>query len=150
MRTSNIGIQHIKDWEQLRLKAYKPLPNDRWTIGYGNTFYEDGTPVRENDVITVEEAEKLLRIILAKFENSVNRYVTSNINQSQFDALVSFAYNVGSHNLKRSTLLRVINYDPNDLKEIERQFMRWVRSKGRIIKGLINRRKSEFELYASN
>ncbi|MFS4469103.1 lysozyme [Maribacter sp. 2210JD10-5] len=147
-RISEKGLQHIKDWEQLRLKAYRPLPTDRWTIGYGNTFYEDGTPVKQGDVITVNEAEKLLTIIVSRFEQNVNSFVYAIINQNQFDALVSFVYNIGAHNFRRSTLLKVINNDPNDLDEIERQFMRWIRSKGQIVQGLINRRKSEFKLYS--
>ena len=147
METSKSGVEHIKQWEQLRLQAYRPLPTDRWTIGYGNTFYKDGSPVKEGDLIKECEAEELLRVIVSKFEFSVNKYVKVELNQHQFDALVSFAYNVGSHNFKRSTLLKVINNDPNDFDEIEKQFMRWVRHKGKVVRGLINRRKSEVEQY---
>lgn len=147
MRTSRNGIEHIKSWERFRGKAYRPLPTDRWTIGYGNTFYKDGTPVKEGDLITQCEGEELLKTIVFRFENTVNEYVKSELNQNQFDALVSFVYNVGSNNFSTSTLLKVINNDPNDFNEIEKQFMRWVRSKGKVIDGLKNRRKSEIELY---
>ena len=147
MEISKEGLEHIKHWEQLRLNAYRPLPTDRWTIGYGNTFYKDGSPVKEGDVITEEEAEELLKVIVSRFERGVNKYVTTRLNQNQFDSLVSFAYNVGLHNLKRSTLLKVINNNPNDFAEIERQFLRWVRHKGRVVKGLVNRRKSEVKVY---
>ncbi|WP_136465536.1 lysozyme [Flagellimonas onchidii] len=150
MQTSKSGLEHIKQWEQLRLKAYRPLPTDRWTIGYGNTFYKDGSPVQKGDLIKPIEAEELLKVVVSKFEYAVNRYVKVQLNQNQFDALVSLSYNVGSHNFKRSTLLKVINNNPNNYGEIEKQFMRWVRHKGKIVQGLINRRKSEVHLFKGN
>lgn len=147
-RISKDGLEHIKEYEQFRSKAYRPVKGDRWTIGWGNTFYKDGSPVKEGDSITLDEANELLYNIVYRFEFDVNKLLKTNINQNQFDALLSFAYNVGTGNLQHSTLLKIVNTDPNNFPEIERQFMRWNKSGGKVYNGLIKRRKSEFELYS--
>ncbi|KQC33402.1 hypothetical protein AAU57_08805 [Nonlabens sp. YIK11] len=147
MRLNNEGLEHIKKWESFRNHPYIPVKGDRPTIGYGNTFYADGTPVKMTDnPITLEQGETLLKLIVKQFEGVVNRYVTSDINQNQFNALVSFTYNVGSANFRRSTLLKKINNNPND-PSIEYQFKRWNKASGRVLKGLTRRRNSEAYYY---
>ena len=148
MKTSNKGIELIKRYESLSLKPYL-CPAKIPTIGYGNTYYEDGTRVKMTDKpITKERAESLFYITLFGFEMAVNKYVYSQINQNQFDALVSFAYNVGVGNFKVSTLLKKVNLNQFD-KDIAYQFSRWNKSKGKVLNGLIRRRKEESNLYFS-
>ena len=148
MKTSNKGIELIKKYESLSLKPYL-CPAKIPTIGYGNTYYEDGTKVKMTDKpITKERAESLFFITLFGFEIAVNKYVYSKINQNQFDALVSFSYNVGITNFKVSTLLKKVNLNPID-KDIAYQFSRWNRSKGKVLNGLTRRRKEESNLYFS-
>lgn len=139
------GIDIIKSFEGLRYKAYL-CPSKIWTIGYGNTFYEDGTKVKEGDIIGLERASQLLDIILLGFEKSVLKYVKSTLNDNQYSALVSFCYNVGLGNLSKSTLLKKVNINPND-PSIEKEFMKWNKSKGIILKGLTRRRIAESKLY---
>ena len=148
MKTSEKGIELIKFYEKLKLKPYL-CPAGVPTIGYGNTYYEDGTKVKMTDKpITKERAVSLLFITLFGFEMAVNKYVLSKINQNQFDALVSFAYNVGVWNFRSSTLLKKVNLNPFD-KDIAYQFSRWNKSKGKVLNGLTKRRKKEAELYFS-
>jgi lysozyme len=155
MTISSRGIDLIKSYEKCKLKAYQ-VKGDRPTIGWGNTFYENGNPVKLGDVITQERADRLFANILAMYEKGVSQLVFSNINQNQFDALVSFAYNVGldidedtkAEGLGDSTLLKKVNTNPND-PAIRNEFMKWV-SRGTILeKGLTKRRKTEADLYFS-
>ena len=119
------------------------------TIGYGSTYYEDGTKVTMKDPgITEEQATRLLANTIKKFEQAVNTSVTSNINQNQFDALVSFTYNVGPGNLRSSTLLKLVNKNPND-PAITDEFKKWVKAGGIVSKGLVKRRAEEAALYFS-
>ena len=139
MKTSDKGIGLIKRFEGLRLKAYL-CPAGKPTIGYGHT-----KDVKLGDVITEEEAEQLLREDLIVVENEINRH-NLNLNQNQFDALVSFVYNVGIGNFRTSTLLKKIKANPND-KTIANEFKRWVYSNGKRLPGLVKRREEEAELY---
>ncbi len=139
------GLSLIKKWEGCKLKAYVCSAGVN-TIGFGNTFYQDGTKVKLGDVITQFQADKLLLDTLVRFEQYVDSMTTDSVNQYQFDALVSFCYNVGSTNLKKSTLLKMININPNDPK-IGEEFKKWNRAGGRILKGLTNRRSEEIALY---
>jgi lysozyme len=139
----NLGI--IKKHEGLRLRAYK-CPADVWTIGYGNTFYEDGTPVRQGEVISKERADRLLFQTVSRFRQHVDAAVTAQLTPNQLDALTSFAYNIGMAAFRRSTLLRKVNANPND-PTIRNEFMRWTRAKGRALRGLEIRRKEEADLY---
>jgi lysozyme len=139
------GTDLVKSFEGLRLEAYRCSSNKE-TIGYGNTFYEDGTKVKMGDKITVDRAVKLLEFILDKFEDSVNRLVTSKLNENQMSALVSFAYNCGVNNLKSSTLLKKVNANPDD-PTIADEFKKWTRANGKILTGLVKRRNAESTLY---
>jgi len=119
------------------------------TIGYGNTFYKDGTKVTLNDKsISKEEAIKLLKhIVEFKFEKIVNESVKVPLNQNQFDSLISFAYNVGEGNFKSSTLLKKVNI--KDFAGASEEFPKWIRAKGKVLSGLVNRRERERELFLS-
>lgn len=122
------------------------------TIGYGNRFYFDGTPVKLSDSpITLLQAKKLFSKTLSDFSKNVARLVTSTVTQNQFDALVSFAYNVGITAFQNSQLLKVVNTNPNNNTEIELQFHRWkwetVKGQKVVNEGLLNRRVKEFNHY---
>jgi lysozyme len=147
MKTNDKGIKLLHDFEGLKLQAYL-CPAKVWTIGYGNTRYEDGRPVKEGDVITKERAEQLFLRILDVFEKGVKSRVKKELNSNQFSALVSFSYNIGLGNFGASTLLKMVNVNPSDPK-IREQFMRWNKANGGIMAGLIRRRKAEADLYFS-
>lgn len=143
LRASELLIQKLKEFEGLRLVAYKPTKAERWyTIGYGHSAGD----VRAGMRITEEKAEELLRrdlFFVERFINGIPKVRT----QGQFDALVSFTYNVGVGNLKRSTLLKKIMHDA-PTAEIQREFMKWVYSWGKKLDGLVTRRGWEAERYA--
>lgn len=143
MKISNNGINFIKNFEGLRLKAYRCSAN-KLTIGYGHT-----NNVRADDVITKEEAEQLIRIDLQKFEKQVNDLIKVPLTQNQYDALVSFQYNCGA--LGVSTLLKKLN--AKDYKAAADQFLAWnkitVNGKKQVCQGLVNRRRKERELFLS-
>ena len=139
------GLRLLAKHEGLSLKAYK-CPAGVWTIGYGNTFYEDGTKVKEGDIITRQRAEELLRVIANDFAKKVASVVKQSLTIEQFDALVSFAYNVGIANLAKSTLLKKVNANPSD-PTIRQEFEKWNKANGRVLKGLVTRRKEEADLY---
>jgi len=139
MKTSSKGIDLIKKYEGLRLDAYLDAVGV-WTIGYGHTLN-----VKSTDVITLDEAEYFLRQDVEFAEKEVNKH-NLNINQNQFDALVSFVFNLGVGNFARSTLLRKIKSNPND-PTIRKEFERWIYAGGKILNGLVRRRKEEADLY---
>ena len=142
MKTSPKGIALIKEFEGLRLKAYK-CPGGVWTIGYGHT-----AGVKAGMVITEAQAEEYLKADLIAFEKYLNALGLP-LNQNQFDALISFIYNVGTGNFSRSTLLRKVRANPQD-NSIMDEFLKWVYSKGRVLPGLQRRRLAEMKLYFSN
>lgn len=144
METSKRGIELIKSFEGLRLSAYKPVKTEKnFTIGYGHC----SPCIREGMTITQELAEQYLKEDLQKFEQGVNAY-NLKVNQNQFDALVSFSYNVGLKNLANSTLLRKAKLGANN-PTIRDEFMRWVYSGKTKLAGLERRRKAEADLYFS-
>lgn len=145
-KVSEDCINLIKQYEGFRSKAYI-CPAGIPTIGYGATFYENGQKVKMGDPdITEERATQLLKHMLEKFEQYVDSYCRDDINQHQFDALVSFCYNVGPQNLKSSTLLKKVNLNPID-ESIKLEFGKWVKGGGKTLPGLVKRRKSESDLY---
>lgn len=123
-----------------------------WTIGRGITYYEDGSHVKKGDKIDVNREIALFNNTIKFYVTKVNEYVTSNVNQNQFNAIVSFTYNVGTRGLKSSSLLRKVNRNPNDLT-IRQSFYSWnkgrISGKLKVIQGLVNRRKAEADLYFS-
>jgi lysozyme len=143
--TSQRGVDLIKSFEGVRLKAY-PDPGTGgapWTIGYGST----GPDVKRGMVITQSQAEVMLKHDLKKFENFVNSHVHVELTQGQFDALVSFAYNCGPGNLQNSTLLRDVN--AGRFEAAANEFAKWNRAAGRVLPGLTRRRAAEAELFRS-
>lgn len=143
-RVSPEGVALLHHFEGFRADAYQDSVGI-WTIGYGNTRYEDGTPVRKGDRVTRERGAELFRNILKGFEQAVLDAVTVPLTQGQFDALVSFAYNVGTGALRSSTLLRVLN--AGDYDAAADQFLRWNRAGGRVLPGLTRRREAERKLF---
>ena len=141
MKTSLKGIALIKEYEGLRLGAYL-CSAGVLTIGYGHTG-----GVKEGDLITEQKAEQLLQDDLKKFENGVLRLVRVPLTQNQFDALVSFAFNLGVWNLGKSTLLKMLN--DRDYKGAASQFIRWNKAAGKELAGLTRRRIAESELFLS-
>lgn len=149
MITSEKGIRLIKQFEGCRLTAY-PDPGtggNPWTIGYGWTHPVDGKPVKRGMTIDQQTADRLLKTGLVGYENDVLKVVRVKLTQGQFDALVSFAYNVGSRALSTSTLLKKLN--AGDIKGAADEFLRWNKSGGKVMPGLTNRRKAEREVFLS-
>jgi len=145
MKASDKAIALIKHFEGCKLTAYR-CPANVCTIGYGATTYESGLKIKDGDAITQERAEELLLFHLKKYEQGVDDVVKVTLNQNQFDALISFAYNLGIGNFEKSRLLMRINHNPDDIW-IEREFEKWCYAKGVHMAGLYRRRKSEWGLY---
>lgn len=139
MKTSQDALDAIKEFEGLRLHAYK-CPAGVWTIGYGHT---DG--VTEGMVVNEKQAESLLKIDLKPVEKAVNALGVCKT-QGQFDALVDFAFNLGIGALENSTLLKCIRKG-DTMDEIARQFRRWIYANGKILPGLQIRRAWEVAQY---
>ena len=145
-KTGKAGIDMIKSFEGFRGTPYK-CPAGIPTIGYGATFYPNGKKVTMTDAaITEEQATDLLAHMLVSFEKYVDSYCVDTITQNQFDALVSFAYNLGPANLKASTLLKKVNANSSD-ESIRLEFLKWVKAGGKTLKGLVRRREAEADLY---
>lgn len=138
-KTGNKGIALIKSFEGLKLKAYK-CPAGIWTIGYGHT-----KGVKEGQVITEDQADKFLTEDLFDAEMAVNEQSLS-LTQNQFDALVSFTYNLGSGNFQKSTLLKKTKANAND-PTIKEEFAKWNKAGGVVLSGLTRRRAAESNLY---
>ena len=146
MKLTKIGYDLIKEFEGLSLKPYRCSANIP-TIGYGNTYYENGIKVQMSDApITKQRAEDLLIYTVDRFSVKVANLVHKPITQNQFNALVSFAYNVGSGALASSTLLKLVNVNPNDAN-IAKEFLKWNKVNKVPVQGLTNRRIKESALY---
>ena len=139
MNIGTKGLDLIKFFEGLELNAYKCAAGV-WTIGYGHT-----KGVQEGDSISEEQANEMLAEELKEYENYINTLVTVELNQDQFDAMVSWVYNLGGGNLKASTLLKVLN--AGDYDGVPAQMMRWNKAGGKVLEGLIRRREAEALLY---
>ena len=139
---SDAGLAMTKQLEGLRLTAYADS-GGVWTIGYGHT----GPGVYNGLTITEEQATIFLQSDIARAVTAVNRLVTAQINQNQFDALVDFAFNLGVASLASSTLLRYVN--ARDFPAAAAQFPLWDHSQGRILPGLLERRQKEEQLFSS-
>lgn len=139
------AIELIKKMEGLRLKAYKPVPTEKYyTIGYGHY----GKDVDKDMVIDEDTAERMLMEDLNEFIFNVNKALQSytTVNEYQFGALVSFCFNVGVGNFLKSTLLKKVRKDPND-PTIADEFNKWVYAGGKKLMGLVQRRQLEATLY---
>lgn len=144
MRTSQRGIDLIKEFEGYSERVYM-CAGGKYTIGYGHT-----RGVEPGDTCTREQAERYLREDLQDAEEAVLALITVPLSQNQFDALVSLVYNIGSGNFFDSTIRRVINLKISDKEEYRRAWMMWVKSRGKVLKGLVRRREVEFKLFSSN
>lgn len=142
MKISQKGVNLIKEFEGLELKAYKDAVGIV-TIGYGST----GPHVSMGQTVTQAEAEALLMKDVSRFEIGVEQLVKVPLNQNQFDALVSFAFNLGLGNLGSSTLLRKLN--SKDYVGAANEMLRWNKAKGKVLKGLTRRRVAEKALFLS-
>lgn len=147
LSVQNSTINFLMSIEGFRSKAYSDYK--QWSIGYGSGTMLSGRPVRAGDVVTKAEALQMLVRDANKFAVSVNQYVRSAINQNQFDALVSFTYNLGPGELRDSTLLQVVNDNPSNYDAIAAQFRRWIYAGGVPNDGLKDRREKEIQLYQS-
>tara|TARA_B100000214_G_C23925590_1_gene608204 strand:- start:898 stop:1368 length:471 start_codon:yes stop_codon:yes gene_type:complete len=142
MNIGQKGIDLIKHFEGCELNAYK-CPAGVWTIGYGHI-----KGVSEGMSITQEQAEQMLLDELKEYENYINELVTVSLSQNQFDALVSWVYNLGPANLQSSTLLKVLN--SGDYSGVPAQIERWNKAGGKVLEGLIRRREAESALFCEN
>jgi lysozyme len=140
MKISKVGLELIKSFEGCRLHAYHDVVNVL-TIGYGST----GSHVKEGMTITQKEAEALLLKDLSRFEAGVDKAVTVELNQNQFDALVSFSFNLGLGNLGKSTLLKLVNQ--KRFHEAAGEFHKWNKAGGHVLTGLTRRREAERDLF---
>ncbi|EOC1259856.1 lysozyme [Cronobacter sakazakii] len=147
MQISDKGISLIKQFEGLRLTAYQDSVGV-WTIGYGWTQPVDGKPIRLGMTIKEETAERLLRTGLVGYESDVSKLVKVTLTQGQFDALVSFAYNLGARALSNSTLMQKLN--SGDYAGAADEFPRWNKAGGKILPGLTRRREAERALFLSD
>lgn len=145
MKLSQRGIDLIKQFEGYSSKAY-PDPatgGEPFTVGYGHT----GKDVKPGMVITAEQAEKMLRDDVAKFESGVSALLKVTTTQAQFDAMVSLAYNIGLGNFSKSTLLR--KHNEKCYSCAAGQFPVWNRAAGKVMNGLTRRRNAERDMYMS-
>ncbi len=143
MRISREGLILIRDFEGFYPVPYR-CPAGLWTVGYGHVL----APHEPIETITRSQAEVLLAADVRRSEWSVSALVNVAITQSQFDALVSFVFNVGAGAFERSTLRRVVNRE--DHEAVPGQLMRWVYARGRKLPGLVRRRFEESMLYANS
>ena len=140
------GLELLKKFEGLSLKPYL-CPALIPTIGYGNTYYPNGSKVKLTDpAITQAQADQYLLFLMPPYEKAVDSFCRDDINQNQFDALVSLAYNIGVGNLQKSTLIKKVNLNPND-PTIKAEFLKWNKGAGKVLSGLTKRRQAEADLY---
>jgi lysozyme len=142
MKTSLEGINLIKHFEGCELEAYK-CPAGVWTIGFGHI-----KGVQEGDVITEADAHNMLVEELNEYEGYINDMISVELNQNQYDAMVSWVYNLGGGNLKASTLLKVLN--SGNYSGVPEQIMRWNKAGGKVLEGLTRRRQAEADLFSGN
>lgn len=147
MKTSDAGLEIVKKYEGLRLSAYPdPATNgEPYTIGYGLTSASGVVDVKPGMRITLADADRLLRRALIKYEGIVAGLLKRPATPAQFDAMVSLCYNVGGENFRRSSVLRKFN--AGDLNGAADAFLLFNKANGKVLNGLINRRKAERDLF---
>ena len=139
MNISEEGLSLIKKFEGLELEAYKCAAGV-WTLGYGHT-----AGVQEGDVWSEEQANEQLKIDMHIYADYINDQVTCPLSQNQFDALVSWVFNLGPTNLRNSTLLKRLN--AGDYADVPNQIKRWNKAGGKVLEGLIRRSEAEALLF---
>ncbi|MBB5074456.1 lysozyme, partial [Bartonella callosciuri] len=144
-KISSEGLALIKQWEGLRLNAYKDAIGV-WTIGYGHTNSAGKPFVHKGMTITEPQAEELLCQDLQQFENAVEQAVIVSLTEEQFAALVSFCYNVGIKAFCKSTLLKKLNN--GDYEAVPAELQKWTKAGGKRLQGLVHRRAAETGLWA--
>ena len=148
MKISAMGLELIKEFEGFSANAYL-CPAKIPTIGYGNTFYANGTKVKLGEQISKTDALELLEKVVNKdFADKIFPLIKVKVSQNQFDAMVSLAYNIGVGNFSKSTLLKKIN--SSDFDGASNEFLKWNKSGGKELLGLTRRRKREFDLFKIN
>lgn len=146
MTPSKNCIDLIKKFEGFRSESYQDSVGV-WTVGYGSTMWPDGKKVQPGQRMTIQEAEAVMTWELTrKGKEILSGLPTTIINQNQYDALISFAYNLGVGALLKSTLFKKLKVNPND-PSIRTEFMRWVNAGGKRLTGLVGRREAEANLY---
>ena len=151
MKISKNGIDLIKHFEGCPMEdemvvSYR-CPANKPTIGFGSLKLIDGSPVQDGMKITKQEAENLLAHELEEYEGYINDMVNVELNQNQFDAMVSWVFNLGPTNLKNSSLLRILNSTHVDWADIPYQIQRWNKVNGKVNEGLVRRREAEALLF---
>jgi len=154
MQMSENGLELLKQWEGFELKVYKDSAG-LLTIGVGHLLTKselssgkiviNGVTVKYANGLTEQQALDLLSQDVQPAENTVNTNVKVPLTQNQFDALVSFTFNVGGGAFKGSTLLKVLNQ--KQYTEVPAQLLRWTRAGGKVVQGLLNRRQNEIKLW---
>ena len=139
MKISQYGIDLIKHFEGCELQAYQCAAGV-WTIGYGHT-----KGVQPGDEWSEDHANHMLEVELEEYENYVSTAVTVPLSQNQFDALVSWVYNLGNGNLTSSTMLKVLN--SGDYAGVPAQIKRWNKAGGKVLEGLTRRRQAEADMF---
>ena len=148
MKLSDKGYDLIKKFEGYSDRPYK-CPAGIPTIGFGNTYYPNGVKVKLTDKqISKEYANEMLAFVADNFAKDVLKVVKSNITVNQLNALTAFAYNLGMTNFRNSSLLKLVNNNPNDAN-IAKEFLKWNKANGKVLNGLTNRRIAESALYFS-
>lgn len=147
MKISPRGLDLIKDFEGFSITSYLDVVNIP-TIGFGNTFYEDGRKVKLGDQISKTDALKLLEVVANRdFADKIFPSIKVKVTQSQFDAMVSLAYNIGAGAFLKSTLLKKVN--AGDFTGAGEEFLRWNKANGKEVLGLTRRREREKQLFLS-
>ena len=146
MKVSSKGLELIKEFEGFSSVAYL-CSAKKATIGYGNTFWEDGIPIKIGEQISKDRAETLLKHVVDNFSVAVEVDIKIEVTQNQFDAMVSLAYNIGLGAFKNSTLLRQLNR--GKFVGASQEFLRWDKSNGKPLLGLTRRREREKLLFDS-
>lgn len=144
MKTSRTGIDLIKRFEGLELTAYK-CSAGVWTVGYGHTSAAGMPKVEKGMRITVKEAEDILVRDLIKYEQAVTTAINKLLTQNQFDAMVSLCFNIGPEAFAKSTLIR--RFNEGDIAGAADAFLMWNKGGGKVLQGLVNRRKEEQALF---
>jgi lysozyme len=142
MKTSQVGVDLIKSFEGCKLTAYKCSAGVN-TIGFGNTYYTNGNKVKLGDKITQDEANKLFLDLLPKYEKTVLNNIKVPLNQNQFDALVSFCWNCGSS----KTLFKMVNEKFSEMNIVNWWISHYIMGGGKVLNGLVRRRKAEATLF---
>jgi lysozyme len=146
MKLDESGYKLIQEFEGLSLVPYLCSAKVA-TIGYGSTFYPSGKKVTMQDQpISLATAKWMLKETADKFAADVDKLIKSKLTQNQFNALVSFAFNLGVAALGRSSLLKKVNVNPKDIT-ITNEFLKWNKAGGKVLNGLTKRRTIEAKIY---